>query len=62
MKIGQGLKFLPRILRDLLTNNLKVLLEELDDTGECTIRNNVASVLEELVRRKGINREWYTFN
>ena len=56
MKIGQGLKFLPRKLADL-TKNLQIWVEELVDTGESDVRNKVAGLLEELLRRKGISHE-----
>ena len=53
-KVGQGLKFLPRKLNDLV-KSLKVLVEELDETGQSEARNKVAAVLEELLRRNGIS-------
>ena len=53
-KIGQGLKFLPRKLADLM-KNLQIWSEELVDTGKSDVRNKVAGLLEELLRRKGIS-------
>ena len=58
-KTGQGLKFLPRKLNDLV-KSLQVWLEELAETGKTEVRNKVAAVLEELLRRKGISHERYT--
>ena len=61
MKIGQGLKFLPRKLADL-TKNLQIWVEELVDAGESDVRNKVAGLLEELLRRKGIShREGWSY-
>ena len=57
-KIGQGLKFLPRKMTDLV-KSLQRLLTELVETGSSTVRNNVTAVLEELLRRKGITQERY---
>ena len=57
-KIGQGLKFLPRKLADQ-AKNLQIWLEELVETGKSDIRNKVAGLLEELLRRKGISPERY---
>ena len=57
-KIGQGLKFLPRKMNDLV-KSLQRLLTELVETGSSTVRNNVTAVLEELLRRKGITQERY---
>ena len=55
----QGLKFLPRKLNDLV-KSLLVWLEELAETGKTEVRNKVAAVLEELLRRKGISHDRYT--
>ena len=41
-KVGQGLKFLPRKLTDLV-KSLQVLLEELAETGKTDVRNKVAA-------------------
>ena len=46
-KVGQGLKFLPRKLNDLL-KSLQVLLVELAETGK-TVRNKVSAVLEDVI-------------
>ena len=58
-KIGQGLPFLPRKVRDL-TKNLHVWLEELAETGSSTVRNKISALLEELLRQKGISHHRYT--
>ena len=52
-KIGQGLKYLPRKLSDLV-KGLHDLLEELAETGPTEVRK-VAAVLEELLSRNGIS-------
>ena len=57
-KIGRGLKFLPRKMNDLVTS-LQALLTELVETGSRAIRNDVGSVLDELLQRKGITQERY---
>ena len=49
-KVRQGLKFLLRKLNDLVTS-LQVLVE-LAETGKTEVRNKVAAVFEELLRRK----------
>ena len=51
--IGQGLKFLPRKLTDLV-KRLQVLLEERVETERSDVRTKVGAVLEELLRRNGI--------
>ena len=58
-KVGKEIKFLPRKLSDL-KNNLQTWLDELVETGKTEVRNKVAAVLEELLRRKGISNERYT--
>ena len=57
-KIGQGMTFLPRKMDDLVTS-LQTLLTELIETGSRAIRNDVGSVLDELLRRKGITQDRY---
>ena len=57
-KIVQGLKFLLRKLADL-RKHLQIWLEELVDTGKSDVRNKIAGLLEELLRRKGISHERY---
>ena len=56
---GQGLKFLPRKLNDLM-KSLQVLLEVLAETGKTEVRNKVAAVLNELRRHYCISLERYT--
>ena len=53
-EVGQGLKFLPRELNDLV-KSLQVLLDELAETGKIEVHYKVAAVLEELLRRNGIS-------
>ena len=43
-----------------LAKSLQVLLEELTETGKNEVRNKVAAVLEELLRRNGISLDRYT--
>ena len=57
-KIGRGLKFLPRKKNDLV-KSLQTLLTELVETRSSTVQNNVRTVLEELLQRKGITQERY---
>ena len=59
-KIGQGLKFLPRKMTDLV-KSLQTLLTEFVETGSSTVRNNVTAVLEKPLRRKGITQERNSF-
>ena len=42
-----------------LTKHLQIWLEELVDTGKSDVRNKVAGLLDELLRRKGISHERY---
>ena len=58
IKIGQGLKFLPSKMNDLV-KSLQTLLTELFETGRSAVRTNLRAVLEELLQRKGITQERY---
>ena len=44
-KIGQGLKFFPRKMTDLV-KSLQTLLTELVETGSSTVRNNVMKYIQ----------------
>ena len=57
-KIGQGLKFLPTKMNDLV-KSLQTLLTELFETRSSVVRNNVRAVLEELLQLKGITQQRY---
>ena len=52
-KIGQGLNFIPRTISNL-RHTLHSLLTELKENGTELIKSKVASILEELSRRKAI--------
>ena len=58
-KVGQGLKFLPRKLNDLV-KSLQVLLEVLAETGTTELRYKVAAVLEERLRYNEISLDRYS--
>ena len=53
-KVGQGLKFLPRMLV-ALHQSWQILQKELGETGSGMIRNRLAAVLQEVNRRKIIS-------
>ena len=57
-KIGQGLKFLPTKMNDLV-KSLQTLLTELFETRSSVVRNNIRAVLEELLQRKGNTQQRY---
>ena len=57
-KTGQGLKFLPRTIVGL-TAKLPLLLQELQETGQSRVKNELAGVLEEPLRRGGISLKRY---
>ena len=59
-KMVQGLRFLPRALGGL-KKKLELLIGELAaDTGRARVKNELAAVLEELLRRNGISHKQYT--
>ena len=58
IKIGRGIKFLPRKTEDLV-KSLQTWLEELKDTGNSELRKKVSAVLNELLNRRGITKERY---
>ena len=57
--LEHGLKFLSRKLTNFV-KSLQVSLEEIAETGKTEVRNKVAAVLEELLRRNGTSLDRYT--
>ena len=57
-KIGNGLKFLPRTIRDL-KKKLQLILTEVTVTGIEAMRKELIAILDELLRQKGISVEDY---
>ena len=57
-KVGQGVKFLPRVM-DSLKKRLPLLLEEMVETGQTRVRTELEGILEELLRRGGISLKRY---
>ena len=57
-KVGQGLKFLPR-MTDSLKKQLPLLLEEMVETGQTRVKKELEGILEELLRRGGISPHRY---
>ena len=57
-KIGNGLKFLPRTIRDL-KRKLQLILTEVTVTGIDAMKKELIAILDELLRQKGISVEDY---
>ena len=57
-KVGQGVKFLPRVLDDL-KKKLPLLLEEMVEKGHARVKKELEGILEELLRRGGISLRRY---
>ena len=57
-KIGGGLDFMPR-KTDKLIDTLQEWLEELVEKGSTILKNKIAAVMNELLRRKQISEERY---
>ena len=58
-KSGQGVKFLPRTVVELIAK-LPLLLKELKETGLTRVRDELSAVLEELYRQEGIPFQRYS--
>ena len=52
-KVGEGLKFLPRTIRNL-RYTLQSLLTELKESGSALLKSEIAAIIEELLRRNAI--------
>ena len=53
-KVGQGINFLPRTIKDLRANLPHLISDLIGAAGLSSVRNELAANLKQLLHRKGI--------
>ena len=57
VKVGRGLKFLPRLTNDLLNKKQELLTSLKDAKNSKQMKCNLIGVLDELLQRRGISKQ-----